>query len=179
MKLIDVSTLTYPNKFAKVDDSDYESLDKVCWGVTKHRNTFYAQRQTTINNKKTSVRMHREVMGFPDCQIDHIDGDGLNNQRTNLRRSTNQLNQFNQINGATLGRHKSSKYKGVVWNKLNRKWIAQIMVNRINYGLGYFKSEETAARAYDAAAREKFGSFARLNFPNEISRELRALEKRP
>jgi AP2 domain len=102
--------------------------------------------------------MHSLIVDYP--KPDHIDGNGLNNQRSNLRPATASQN---CINRRTWGR---SAYRGVSWFKLYSKWNAAISYQRKSRNLGYFASEEDAARAYDAAARELHGAFARLNFPD-------------
>jgi hypothetical protein len=103
-----------------------------------------------------TIYMHRLLMGEPASEVDHRDGDGLNNQRTNLRLASRQQNQVNS--GPRSGR-----FKGVRW-KANR-WQAEIKINYRLIYLGRFVDEEDAARAYDAAAFEAWGEFAYLNFP--------------
>jgi hypothetical protein len=89
--------------------------------------------------------------------IDHVDGDGLNNQKRNLRKATPTQNGGNRV----IQKH-SSKFKGVTWWKKPKKWVACIRFNtRIH--LGYFESETDAAKAYDAAALKLFGDFALTN----------------
>jgi hypothetical protein len=93
---------------------------------------------------------------WPEGNIDHIDGDKLNNSITNLRIATVRQNGAN-----LLKYHKgTSKYKGVGWHKRDKKWRAYIS----NQHIGYFESEEGAARAYDARAVEEYGDFAKTNF---------------
>lgn len=92
--------------------------------------------------------------------VDHIDGDGLNCQKKNLRLCTHADNMRNRIkthNG-------SSQYKGLAWCKSNKNWIVRIMFNRKTIHIGRFKDEIDGAKAYDAKARELFGQFARTNF---------------
>ena len=104
------------------------------------------------------VSMHALLTGWP--LTDHIDGDGLNNHRSNLRAATNAQN---VRNGRPRGGR--SQFKGVTWYRARRKWHAAIMLNGKHHHLGYFTDEAEAAHAYDAAAVRLHGEFARLNFP--------------
>jgi hypothetical protein len=90
--------------------------------------------------------------------VDHRDGDGLNNRRSNIRLATPSQNMSNH------GPHKqnTSGYKGVTWNKARSKWVAQISFNRRNIGLGYFTEKEKAIEAYRNAASVLHGEFARF-----------------
>lgn len=109
--------------------------------------------------------MHRMLLGVTDhrVEIDHIDGDGLNNRRANLRTATRAQNARNMMK--SRGR---SRFKGVDFHKLTNKWRARIVVNYVERFIGLFGAEEAAARAYDQAARKAFGKFARLNFPEAV-----------
>lgn len=103
-------------------------------------------------------------------QVDHIDGDGLNNRVANLRAATNQQNQWNRRKSSKSRSAISSRYKGVDFYKPGGVWRARIRVNGRQLLLGYFRSEESAAEAYDAEARRHFGEFARFNFGERLSR---------
>jgi hypothetical protein len=94
--------------------------------------------------------------------IDHIDGNGLNNTRGNLRIATTKQNTWNRKKRTIPT---SSKYKGVSVIKGRDRWQCRIYANGTRFFLGYFASEIEAARAYDKKAIELFGEFARLNFP--------------
>lgn len=114
-----------------------------------------------------TVAMHRLLAGAqPGQQVDHRDGDPLNNQRSNLRLCTASQNHGNKRKTTSAT---SSRFKGVSWVKEKRKWRAQATINgRLTY-LGDFAEEADAAHAYDAAARAHFGEFALLNLP-EVAR---------
>ena len=149
-------------KFALVDDKDFEKVNQYKWHASKSYNTFYAIRK----KDGETIRMHRVIMGFVKGdlrQVDHINSNGLDNRRSNLRECSNQQNQFNMK--ARIGC--SSKYKGVSWAKGRNKWLAQIQVDDKDFHLGYFKREIDAAKAYDKKATELCGEFARLNIRKE------------
>ncbi|MEW6206671.1 MAG: AP2/ERF family transcription factor, partial [Pseudomonadota bacterium] len=115
---------------------------------------------------RKGILMHRLILNAPPgIQIDHIDMDGLNNTKANLRLATPQQNRCNR----SKTRANTSGYKGVIQNKSawkTTKWIASIVVNRKRMYLGSFNTPEEAAYAYDNAAKQYFGEFARLNFPD-------------
>jgi hypothetical protein len=150
-------------KIALVDDEYLEDLSKHEWQFDKGCRTGYAVR-TIYRPKKELIRMHRYLLGLRkgDKMIcDHIDGNGLNNQKHNLRlcnKSENGRNR-NKTNNIKL-----SIFKGVTFNKSHGKWQPQICLNGKHQYLGYFSSEVEAARAYDKKAKEIFGEFAFLNF---------------
>jgi len=95
--------------------------------------------------------------------VDHINHNGLDNRKANLRPATRAQNNYNKL----IVKHKesSSKYKGVTWKKENKKWLAQINFKGDYIFLGYFKDERKAAKAYDEAAKKYYSEFACLNFP--------------
>ena len=141
---------------ALVDDEDYKNLNQYNWQAHKSyktKNTHYATRHTpTINGKRGFVSMHSSIMGNEKGkEIDHIDGDGLNNQRSNLRQVTH------RENGQNLHIEKSSKYVGVHWGKKDKLWYAQIMIKGKRIYLGSYKDEEIASKAYTSALSEVKG----------------------
>jgi len=148
---------------ALVDDTDYEWLNNWKWYAMHNHNTFYAVHNIRVTkNEQAKVGMHRLILELHrgnKLQADHIDGNGLNNQRSNLRICTGAQNRRSQRSqmGCT------SRYKGVCWHHHKRKWNSRISVNRKRMHLGYFSSEKTAAAAYNQAALKHFGEFALLN----------------
>ena len=144
---------------AHVDSSDYELISKHKWQLTDGG---YAR--TTIKSK--NVFMHRMVLGLTRAEaphIDHIDGNGLNNRRANLRAADAQKNAWNRRLSV---RNKTSQYKAVTLRH-SGAWSVRVRTeSRCWYGS--FKTEELAARAYDVVAVAWFGEFANLNFPGEI-----------
>ena len=145
-------------KFAIVDAADYPALSCYKWTVLAAPNTFYAVR----SQGKTQIRMHRQILNAPPhLVVDHINHNGLNNARTNIRLCTRAQNNRNK----QPHKNSSSKYKGVAWKKKQKKWVARIRKGKKSYHLGYFKKETDAARAYDKKAKELFNEFAYLNFP--------------
>ncbi len=113
--------------------------------------------------------MHRLIMNAPKGMlVDHINRNGLDNRKANLRIVTHTQNMWN--NGQRVERY-SSKYRGVSWHKRQRRWMAVISVNGRARTLGYYRDEKEAARAFDRAAKELRGEFAVLNFPKESSRD--------
>jgi hypothetical protein len=100
---------------------------------------------------------------WPETEVDHIDGDGLNNRLENLRLATTTNNNRNQRK--RTGRTYSSQYKGVSYRQDRDTWLAAIGVDYKRVKLGTYPTEEEAAKAYDVAALQFFGEFARLNFP--------------
>lgn len=145
---------------ALVDDEDYEELSKYKWFAHKHRNTYYVHRNSSRKNPpRKLISMHRIVMNAqPEQQVDHINGDGLDNRKENLRFCTNSQNQWNRH--ATYG---TSIYKGVSWSNPHNKWVAQIKHKGSVFYLGAFEDDISAARAYNEAAIKLFGEFAKLN----------------
>lgn len=144
-------------KVALVDDEDYEYLSQWSWVAIKNRNTFYAQR-----GWRPIIKMHRFIMNPPnDMQIDHIDHNGLNNQKINLRVCTSAQNKMNRRPSG------ESKYLGVTREGKSNKWSATISHNNQYIHLGAFKTQEEAAIAYDSAAKIYHGEFANLNFKDK------------
>jgi len=146
-------------KITLVDDADFEWLNQWKWLAFKGLNTFYAARKPYKATKLLFI--HRELLCLTDPKIytDHIDLNGLNNQRNNLRKATASQNCSNRI--ATKNSY--SKYLGVTFKKQTGRWCAGIEKFGKSIHLGYFDKEEDAAEAYNLAAVIHHGEFARLN----------------
>lgn len=148
------------NKRAVVDDKDYEILNKVKWHYSDYGKTGYAKRYNP-NKKPYLLRMHRVILSAPKgMEVDHINGDGLDNRRENLRLATRAQN--------TLNRHlppinNTSGYKGVAWHKQNKRWRAYITVKYKQISLGLYDTKKEAAIAWNIAAIKYYGDFAHLN----------------
>ncbi len=148
--------------FALVDDEEFEEISKHKWCVTKKHRVSYVVRGTERNGRQKRIYMHRSVTNaLANMEIDHRDGNGLNNQKYNLRVCTHAENLQNQRKRIA---RKTSKYKGVSRDKVNKKWKAQIGTNHCTLNLGRYLLEEDAAKAYDCKAKELFGEFANTNF---------------
>jgi hypothetical protein len=153
-------------QYAIVDPEDYDWLMQYKWHANSGRGKFYA-----VNSRMQ--KMHRLIMlnSNPKYEIrntkmfvDHINGNGLDNRKANLRLATYAQNNWNSRHGMGQGR---SRYKGVKWHKRIRKWAAVISVNGRREHLGYYRDEKEATRAFDRAAKKYHGEFAVLNFPNK------------
>jgi HNH endonuclease/AP2 domain len=142
---------------AHVDDSDYELVSGYNWVPFKDRNATYARRRWFADGHHRYQFMHNLILGA--VGVDHVDRDGLNNRRENLRCASNAQNQANRRCQAH-----SSAYKGVFWAADRNAWRASIRVDGRTRHLGQFDDEHAAAQAYDVAAREFHGDFAGVNF---------------
>ena len=146
---------------ALVDDEDFEYLNQFKWSANKIGNTFYAVRRIGIDCNRNMRYIHGTIMNGKG--IDHIDGNGLNNQRNNLRFCNQSQNGGNSRKRGNC----TSTYRGVSFYKKTKKWQANITINGKLIHLGYFVSEFAAAKAYNAKAIEFFCEFANLNMiPN-------------
>lgn len=148
---------------ALVDDEDFEAVNAHKWHVSKKGRRIYARRSVkTPDGKWITQYMHRFLI--PDSsEVDHKDGNGLNNQRKSNIRPATRLQNCQSIRLKRLDA--TSKFRGVRWHVKDRKWHARISVNGESFYLGMFADEIKAARAYDVAARKYFGEFACPNFP--------------
>lgn len=159
---------------ALVDDEDYEKVNSIKWHINKGKKTVYAHHMENILNGRKYVGMHRLIMNTPDgLDVDHIDGNGLNNQKYNLRNCTRSENLWNSKpkNG--------KKYKGTRFSIIRRTYINKHGVEKkytsftyncnIRYKgklivLGNWGTEEEAALMYNISAKLLFGKYAKLNY---------------
>lgn len=150
-------------QYCIVDDADFNSLKKYSWHVRCDRDgRYYATRSFWEGDKMKTLPMHRQLLDAPKgVYVDHINGNTLDNRRSNLRLCTNRQNTQNARKRARTG--SKSKYKGV--SEHYGKWRARIRVDGAVIHLGSFLNQVDAAKAYDKAAAKYFGEFARLNLP--------------
>jgi hypothetical protein len=150
-------------KFAVIDAEDADIILAHKWFADQDGYKWYAVRTSRQGGTQTRVAMHRVILDTPPgFHTDHIDGDGLNNRRSNLRIATPSQNVVN----SGLRTTNRSGFIGVHWNRNSRKWLAGVRVEGKIVHCGGYSDPEEAARARDAAARHAYGEFARLNFPD-------------
>lgn len=152
--------------YATVDDCDYSKLIAYRWSLKRATRTSYAIAHEICNHDK-SVLMHRVIMSGVK-EVDHVDGNGLNNTRQNLRSATRSQNQMNVDKKRGF---ENSIYKGVdrVVTKREIKFRARIRVNNKLIHLGYYPTEEIAAEVYNSNALRLHGEFARPNIISSLT----------
>jgi len=147
-------------RFVWVDEQDFAIVSKHSWHCYTNNRVNYA--------RSGKIRMHRLILRPPDGMvIDHIDGDGLNNRRSNLRICTPAENSANRSIASKHG------FKGVSFKAQRKRnpWQAALKFRGQRVSLGSYPTKEDAARAYDKGALAAWGDFARLNFPDEALRD--------
>jgi len=156
-----VYLLLFSGHEAIVDIADYPAVKPFRWTLHRSKTKLYAATRGFIGSGLPSVgsTLHRWL--FRDIgEIDHKNGNGLDCRRLNLRPATRTQNNANRLKCGG-----SSRFKGVTWDRARSKWKALIQINGIVINLGRFRSEVNAAQAYNFAADELFGEFARFNSP--------------
>lgn len=151
---------------AQIDEQDAARVLRHRWFRTRRGKQTYA----VANINQHTEYLHRFVLEGV-ARIDHVNGNGLDNQRANLRPATRSQNYAN-MQKPKARTATPSRFKGVYWNARDKRWQAQIKRPQTsNRYLGQFLNEEDAARAYDAALIALHGEYARPNFPAEYSKE--------
>lgn len=133
-----------------VDDEDYDRINSYSWYIKTGKYVTYAKREIRINGKRCHVMMHREILGLPKGRnpvVDHKNGNGLDNQRNNLRATTNSVNRMNSL----LNRNNTSGVRGVTWYPKYNKWAVVIQTNKEKVFCGYHEDITEAAKAYRQA----------------------------
>ncbi len=154
-------------EIAIVDADDYEWLNQWKWCVHGKR-IRYAHRGAWTGKKVVSIQMHRIVLNLHPGDgtiVDHINRDGRDNRKSNLRIVPQSINAFN----CKLSDRNSTGYRGVTWHKRDKIWWAQIRVDTIIHYLGSYSNAISAAIAFDKAAVGYRGKNAVLNFPEKRS----------
>jgi hypothetical protein len=155
------------NRIILVDSEDYEKVTSFTWRLQKYNTP--GKFRVITGARKTQLYLHHLILPCPTGYvIDHINGNGLDNRKENLRICTNQENSFNH----DISKNNTSGYTGVSLRKKSGKFRAYIHHNRKYNYLGDYITAEKAALAYNAAAIKYFGIFARLNkIKNRIKNE--------
>lgn len=159
MKLIPLTQ----GQFAMVDDEDYEVLNAFKWYAVRFhgKGTYYAARGIVLKTGEPRILYMHKALIKSALKIDHHDGNGLNNQRVNLRKSTNTQNCYN----ASKRKDNTSSVKGASWHKREKMWRADITINGKRMWLGYFNTKEEAAEVYKQASLKYHGEFSIFNRP--------------
>jgi hypothetical protein len=165
-----MKTITASGMSVYVDNDDYTAVSQLTWCVKSRSdgNGFYVYRYIRQAPRKYIRQLlHHFLMNpEPGVRVDHRNGNGLDNQRSNLRIATQQENSFNQRKRErAISRYKGVTNTGLIHHKYvpSKPWRARIRYNNQLIDLGYFATEDEAAAAYDNAADCLFGDFACLN----------------
>jgi hypothetical protein len=142
---------------ALIDAQDVAFVEQWCWYAAESDGCVYAARTYHVDGKRVREYLHKAVTGS-DTLLDHVDGNGLNNMRTNLRPVTSSQNAMNR----KLFRTNTHGVKGVSWHAAKRRWTARITVDGKTKTIGYFRDILEAGEAYERAAEELHGQFRRM-----------------
>lgn len=163
-------------KYAVVDDEDYERINSHSWAAVPnpYGGVYAVRKGSKRKGEPRTIQMHREILNAPKGSIiDHVNGDGLDNRKSNLRFANTQKNSFNR---KKPNLDSTSRYKGVLQRKGSTNWIARIKFNNRHVELGTYGDEAYAASVYNFASRIFFGEFRRENVGPEIP-ELSCIEQ--
>lgn len=143
-----------------IDAEDFNKIKEYYWYVGKKPNAFYVITNINKNNKRTTLKLHRLIMDFPEnMDIDHINHNTFDNRKTNLRICKHNKNTKNH----KININNTSGFKGVTWFKYTKKWSVGIFSDGNRVHIGYFDDKIKAAMAYNEAAKKYHGEFANLN----------------
>jgi hypothetical protein len=147
------------NKYALVDDEDYPKVSKHKWFVIQRGKSEHACRTVIENGNKRTEYLHRALLNPNSNEVvDHINGNGLDNQKANLRLCTKQQNSWNSDKNTK----NVSGYKGVSFEKTTGKWRVRIRKDGKSYSYGLYEQAEEASKVYLEKAQELFGQYARI-----------------
>lgn len=141
-----------------VDAADYPKIAGYVWYLDRDNHTDYARANAaTADGRRVHIGLHRLLLSaVPSQSVDHKDGNGLDNRRSNLRFCTQSQNSANT-------KHTGANWRGTYFDSSKNRWKAEIVVAGKRIRLGNFKKPEDAAQAYNFAAAKYFGEFARFN----------------
>ena len=143
---------------AIIDAADVGKVERYVWHAMVKSHTVYAVRSDYSTGKMQKIGMHRAIAGAEEMQIvDHIDGNGLNNRRANVRIASVSQNCMNR----KRAKNNTAKFKGVTYHAKDQKWWARIMANGRRVSLGYFETAAEAGAAYGHASNLMHGEFGR------------------
>lgn len=146
-------------KTAVIDAADAHLVGGVNWCAVKFGDTFYAATNRRLDGKRRVAYAHRDLMTPPDDMIvDHIDGNGLNCRRSNMRLATRAQN----VRNSRRPKHNTSGFKGVSYNRKNQRWQAHIKVDSKSTYLGLYATPEDAYAAYCVASERYHGKYGRI-----------------
>lgn len=176
MKMI-LSTKRFGEKTVYFDDEDWPILKDYVWHIQKDKGNFYVRCNIWVNGRRKSPKMHRMVMGIshkPKPHIDHIDRNGLNNRKSNLRVCSNSKNAQN----TSVTARSTTGYKGVyLYKEPNTNaglYTAALRANGVKHHGGYFKTAIEAAKRYNELAIKYHGEFAVLNCVERVAKDKKA-----
>lgn len=149
------------NKLVKIDSEDFEKVSSFHWFTVKYKNYCKVRAEVWKNGNKKGITMSRLILNCPKGMVvDHINGDALDNRKSNLRICTHAENMKNR---KILSKNNKTGYKGVSWNSFAKQWQVGISFNGKHMTIGYSKNKDDAAKMYNEAAIKYHGDFATLN----------------